>query len=266
MAIPTPSAGRLHDVRVVENSVIGEELRKLVIEDAELARAIKPGQFVNIAVSGEPRQLTRIPLSFAECDDELGLIVLVYAIIGPGTARLAEIGPGETLSVLGPLGNGWRLADDAKRALLVSGGTGTVPVFAAALALASSGVAVDFVVGARTRDLLWGLDELRAHISGDLIATTDDGSFGEAGFASEPALELLSERSYDAVFTCGPEPLMKAISNKAAELGVSCQVSMERTMACGFGACSTCAVRTTSGMKGACMDGPVFDGREVVWS
>ncbi len=265
MPIPTPNKGRLFDARVVANELVSGEIHRIVLEVGELARMLRAGQFVNVAVPGQPRQLTRIPLSFTQTDDDAGTIELVYALIGPGTAQLSRVEAGSTLSVLGPLGNGWRIPEDATRALLVAGGTGTVPIFAAALACAAAGIAADVVVGARTKDLLWGIDELKARVSGEIITSTDDGSAGEKGFASVPALELLAKRDYDLVLVCGPEPLMKAVSARAIEGGVPCEVSLERTMACGFGACSTCAVKTVRGMKGACMDGPVFDASEVVF-
>ncbi len=265
MAAPAPSKGRLFCAKVMANEPVASEINRIVLEAPELAASLRAGQFVNVAVEGEARQLTRIPLSFTDTDERAGTIELIYALIGPGTRQLSRVGEGSVLSVLGPLGNGWSIPEAAKRALLVSGGTGTVPIFAAALALAKSSTIADVVVGARTKDLLWGLAALKEKVGGEVIVATDDGSAGERGFASEPALTLLSKHPYDLVLVCGPEPLMKVVSARSVELGIDCEVSLERTMACGFGACSTCAVRTVHGMKGACMDGPVFDAKEVVF-
>lgn len=266
MGAPKPSAGKLHEAHVLVYEPVAQGIYRLVLGCPELAGALSAGQFVNVAVAGEERQLARIPLSFTEASAQEGTLELVYALLGPGTKRLALVEAGSTLSVLGPLGHGWRIPKDAKRVLLVCGGTGMVPVYAAALALARATIPADIVVGARSKELLWGLDELRARVEGEVIAATDDGSAGVRGFASGPALELLDRNRYDLALVCGPEPLMKAVAERAEELGVACQVSMERTMACGFGACNTCAVKTTGGMKGACMDGPVFDAKEVVWA
>ncbi len=260
-----PVEAACHRARIAENRIVAEGIMRLTLECADLARALEPGQFVNVAVGGEPRQLARIPLSFVATQAQEGLVHIVYALLGPGTRRLARILEGEELDVLGPLGHGWRLDEGAARVLLVSGGTGTVPVYAAAVWCHRHGIAFDAVVGARHRELHWAVDRLRERTSGDVVVTTDDGSLGERGFATGPALRLMGERAYDLVLACGPEPLMQTVSARATELGIPCQVSMERTMACGFGACSTCAVKTTGGMKGACKAGPVFDAREVIW-
>ncbi len=265
MGAPTPSAGRLANALVRENELVSGEIYRILLEAPELAQALHEGQFVNVSVGGEAKQLTRIPLSFTQVDEQEGTVELVYALIGPGTRQLSRVEKGETLSVLGPLGNGWNLSAPLHRVLLVSGGTGTAPIIAAAMALAKMGVDADVVVGARSSDLLWGIDALEAKVQGEVIAATDDGSAGEKGFASEPALALLAKHDYDLVLVCGPEPLMKVVSAKAISLGIACQVSLERTMACGFGACSTCAVKTVHAMKGACMDGPVFDASEVIF-
>ncbi len=266
MGAPAPSTGRLFEARVVESEPVAGVIHRIALEVGELASLLRAGQFVNVAVRGEARQLTRIPLSFTQTDVAAGAIELVYEVVGPGTACLARTEVGSTLGVLGPLGNGWSIPDDARRVLLVSGGTGTVPIFAATLACVARGIATDVVVGARTKGLLWGTDALSSQVSGSVIVSTDDGSAGEKGFASGPALALLDERAYDLVLVCGPEPLMRVVSARAIDLGIPCQVSLERTMACGFGACSTCAVKTIHGMKGACMDGPVFPASEVVFS
>ena len=260
-----PTRGVEREATIVEQFEAAKGIMRMTLDCPPLARGLDAGQFLSVTVPGEGRQLTRIPLSFVATEPGKGLVHLVYAVLGAGTRRLAELPVGRELTVFGPLGHGWHFGEGLERVLLVSGGTGTVPVYAAAVWCHRNGVTFDAVVGARSKELHWAVEQLRERTEGDVVVATDDGSLGERGLASEPALRLLDERDYDLVLVCGPEPLMEAVSARAIERDVPCEVSMERTMACGFGACSTCATKTTSGMKGACMAGPVFDAREVIW-
>lgn len=267
--MPTPSPARMHDFEVVSNVPIAPmptEIYALTIRAPKLAQTIRPGQFVNIAVPGNAMSLLRIPLSIAASDPEQGLVEIWYAVVGEGTRRLSEMGSGASSDLLGPGGKGWTVPEGCKRALLVAGGIGVPPVLCLARQeLFPRGIEFDVCVGAATSSALVGIDEFCSVGAGDVRICTDDGSEGYHGFCTDPASELLSSKAYDYVATCGPEPMMAKVAAAAAAAGVACEASLERMMSCGFGACSTCAVETTSGMKGACMCGPVFDAKEVVW-
>ena len=262
--MPTPSPARMHDFTVVSNERIAEGVFSLVISAPKLASALKPGQFVNIAVPGNAMSLLRIPLSFASADTSAGTVEIWYAVVGEGTERLSKMVPGATSTLLGPGGHGWNAPEGCRRALLVAGGIGVPPVLCLARDLASRGIAFDVCTGALTAAKLCGVDEFAAAGAGEVRVATDDGTKGHKGFVTGPASDLLASGTYDYVATCGPGPMMRAVAALAADAGVYCEASLERMMTCGFGACATCAVETVDGNKGACMAGPVFDASKVV--
>ena len=262
--MPSPSPARVHDFEVVSNEKIAEGIFALTIKAPKLACALKPGQFVNIAVPGTSLNLLRVPLSFAAADAEAGTVEIWYAVVGDGTRRLSQMVPGDTSNLLGPGGRGWAVPEGCERALLVAGGIGVPPVLCLARELAERGIAFDVCVGAATADKLVGIEELKGLGAGEVIVATDDGSAGHDGFCTEPAADLLAKNAYGYVASCGPAVMMKTAAGLAAQAGVYCEVSLERMMSCGFGACNTCNVETVDGMKGACMCGPVFDASKVV--
>lgn len=263
--MPTPSPARKHTFTVVSNDEIADGIFSLVISAPELARAIKPGQFVNIAVPGNAMSLLRVPLSYESADPEAGTVTIWYAVVGDGTRRLSQMGAGSTSDLLGPGGHGWTVPEGCGRALLVAGGIGVPPVLCLARELASAGIAFDVCLGSATAGKLVGVEDFKRLGAASLSICTDDGSEGHCGFCTDPASELLARGGYGYVATCGPEPMMAKVAAASADAGVPCEASLERMMSCGFGACATCAVETTGGMKGACMCGPVFDAKEVVW-
>ena len=245
------------------NQEIADGIFSLVISAPKLASALKPGQFVNIAVPGDASSLLRVPLSFYRADAEAGTVELWYAVVGDDTRRLSQMGPGSTSNLLGPGGRGWMVPEGTRKALLVAGGIGVPPVLCLAGMLAEQGVDVDVCLGFGTASKVVGVDEFRA-LGATVNVCTDDGSLGTHGFCTDPAAELLGEGGYDYVASCGPAVMMKKVAAAAAEAGAYCEVSLERMMSCGFGACNTCNVETVDGMKGACMCGPVFDASKVV--
>ena len=224
----------MHDFEVVSNQEIADGIFSLVISAPKLASALKPGQFVNIAVPGDASSLLRVPLSFYRADAQAGTVELWYAVVGDDTRRLSQMGPGSTSNLLGPGGRGWMVPEGTRKALRFG-----------------------------TASKVVGVDEFRA-LGATVNVCTDDGSLGTHGFCTDPAAELLGEGGYDYVASCGPAVMMKKVAAAAAEAGVYCEVSLERMMSCGFGACNTCNVETVDGMKGACMCGPVFDASKVV--
>ena len=263
--MPTPSTARLYDFTVFHNERIAEGIYSLKIICPELARTIRPGQFMNLAVPGNPASILRIPLSYCEADPVGGTVTLWYAVVGEGTARLARMAMAETSTLIGPAGHGWSAPADCGRALLVAGGIGVPPVLCLARELAREGVPFDVCMGAATAEKVVGEEGFRELPGcGKIIVCTDDGSYGRAGFCTEPAAELLAAGGYGYAATCGPSPMMKKVADAAGRAGVYCEASLERMMSCGFGACATCVVGTTEGKKGVCMAGPVFDASKVV--
>lgn len=224
-------------------------------------RSVHPGQFVHIRCGDA--QLLRRPISICSwTGSRMGdTLTIVFEVRGEGTAWLAQREAGDTLDVLGPLGNGFQIKPGPY--LLVGGGIGVPPMVGCA---AYSGGCSTAILGFRSRSKAILLDEFAANCAGYQIAT-DDGSLGYHGFVDALVRqELEKEHHYLGVLACGPKPMLKSVAKAAAEFGVPCQVSMEERMGCGVGACLVCAVPMKDGsMKHACKDGPVFDGAEVDW-
>lgn len=263
--MPRPSSARVHEATVVANVPVADEVWRLVLEAPRLAKTLSSGQFINVAVPGEPKQTARLPLSYTVTDYDAGTVETVYGIVGPGTKALAAMRRGDTTTVLGPGGHGWRLDAFTRRCLLVAGGVGITPIVSAAYGLGLDGLDYDVVMGARTATKLWGADRLISYGADHVIVVTDDGSAGAKGLTTDVVEASLPTEKYDLVLTCGPEPMMRRVAELCDQAGVDCQVSMERMMTCGFGACATCTVPTVNGNVGACMHGPVLDAKEVVW-
>lgn len=239
---------------------------------SDVAALLAPGEFVEVSVPGDHSQVLRVPLSFSRVDAAAGTVRIEYALVGDGTRRLARMVPGDASTLVGPSGHGWRMPGGEGRALLVAGGIGLPPVLAAAEMLAGAGRSFDAVVGAQRASKLVGVDVELLRKAGladpqsRVVVCTDDGSFGRAGFTTDAMAELLAERSYDAVLTCGPTIMMAGVARLAEGAGIACQASLERMMGCGFGACSCCNVAMRDGTsRSCCMDGPVFDAGEVAW-
>jgi dihydroorotate dehydrogenase electron transfer subunit len=226
------------------------------------AAAVQPGQFVHVRVATDADIILRRPFSVHRATSER--IEILYQVLGAGTLRLAEKAVGEQMDLVGPLGHGWQTPPTLAHALLVAGGLGAAPLGMLAERLAERGVAVSVAQGAPTSSRLVAR-ELFTRVARRLEVATDDGSAGEHGFVTGPAARLIAEERFDAVFVCGPEAMERAVVALARDAGIACQVSLERLMACGIGACLSCVVSTTGGLKRACVDGPVFDAEEVVW-
>lgn len=263
-----------YDFEVLEGGEAAQGVWQLLIR-SDVAQVIRPGQFMNLQVPGDGSHILRIPLSFARADRDRGIVDLVFAVVGEGTERLSQMRQTDRSTLVGPCGNGWHLPETAGRALLVAGGVGLPPIVAAAQMLSEAGVGFDVVVGARTgaahvERLLELLRSLPVVGGCDcprrVTVTTDDGTLGFAGFTTEALPALLSVRPYAQAYACGPQPMMAGVARLASERGIACQVSMERMMGCGFGACSCCNVPLVSGGHAlCCQDGPVFDAGEVAW-
>lgn len=262
---PTDKAG-LHSFQVVSNEPVADGLNRIVLSAPDLAFRLRAGQFLNVAVPGDASQILRIPLSFSRAESKTGTVEIVYAVVGDGTRRLAQMAHGSESTVVGPCGNPWRAPESHGRACVVAGGVGITPIVACARMLAGQEIPFDAVVGAQTAGRLWGVDVLSELGAGTVEVTTDDGTAGRRGFVTAALSDLLASGGYEVVYACGPEVMMAGVARLCADAGVACQVSMERMMCCGFGACGTCNVALVAGgYASCCKDGPVFDAREVAW-
>lgn len=250
-------------VAVVRNERIAEGVGLVSLEAPRCARAVRPGQFVHLRVAAGASEILRRPFSVHGVDETR--IEILYQVLGAGTLRLAEKQPGDdSMNIVGPLGHGWDVPEGLAHALFVTGGLGAAPLGMLATELAERGVAVVVAMGAPSSERLVAR-ALFERVARRVEVATDDGSAGAPGFATVLSERLLAESTFDAVYTCGPEAMQRIVAAQAEAAGVPCQVSLERLMACGIGACLSCVVTTRNGRKRACVDGPVFEAREVVW-
>ncbi len=210
-----------------------------------------PGQFVDLALPG---RFLRRPISV--CDWTGDEVVLVYKVVGQGTAQMSQMGAGTQLDVLTGLGNGYDLDRSGDRPLLVGGGVGIPPLYALAKRLLAQGKRPTAVLGFNTAAEIFLADAFRA-LGIETVVTTVDGSAGVRGFVTDGMPE-----GYTYVYTCGPEPMLRAVYEKSETSG---QFSFEERMGCGFGACMGCTCRTKYGNKRICREGPVLEKEEIVW-
>jgi dihydroorotate dehydrogenase electron transfer subunit len=212
-----------------------------------------PGQFYLVRAWGNDPLLSR-PLSIHDVGP--GTVSFLYQVRGKGTELLTQLAPGDTLTVTGPLGNGFCTEGLHKNVAIVTGGIGIAP----ALYLVRSLPGCRVTVVAGFRHDVYGLSEFRL-LGTDVLVATEDGCEGAKGLCTD----IFNPAAFDAVLTCGPTPMMARVARMCGEAGVPCQASLEAHMACGVGACLVCACATLSGNKRVCADGPVFDAAEVIW-
>ncbi|TYZ29646.1 dihydroorotate dehydrogenase electron transfer subunit [Selenomonas caprae] len=245
------------DANIVSQQELYDQVFQLVVKAPEVAALAEAGQFVQLRILNS-NCLLRRPVGIAAADKEKGTVAFIYRVVGKGTKAISELKAGDTINVLGPLGHGFDTA--AKKPLIVGGGMGLSPVLFYAATMQGK---ADVLMGGKTcGELFW--QELFAGKVQDIFCTTDDGSLGTKGFTTTLLPELLAKKDYDIVVACGPEIMMKGIAKIAKEHGVRCQVSLEKRMGCGLGACLSCSIDTTDGKrKKVCKDGPVFEAGEV---
>ncbi|MDI6871574.1 MAG: dihydroorotate dehydrogenase electron transfer subunit [Bacillota bacterium] len=222
-----------------EAAALGPGLRAVWLEAPEAAQAAVPGQFV--MVEGGPRRITRRPFSVSGIDREQGLIRLLVRVVGPASAWVGGLSPGQPVGLHGPLGRGFTLPPAGACAWVVGGGVGTAPLLFLAAELRRAGGAVWAALGGRTADEVVGADELKRSGAGVAVAT-EDGSAGERGLVTTLVERRLAGGGPPpaTVYACGPRGMLVAVARRALEAGLRCQVSVEERMACGVGACAGC--------------------------
>jgi dihydroorotate dehydrogenase electron transfer subunit len=266
---------------VAENVRLARNTFRIRLDCPELARAIRPGQFVMLRVTGVSDPLLGRPFALydtvLDASGQPVAVDVVYLVVGKVTSLLSRLGAAATVEVWGPLGNGFADLTGRSHVALVAGGIGQTPLLAYARdLLGTRGYGgrparrqvgrVSLYYGVRTADLAAGVDDFRA-AGADVHLSSDDGSLGHHGYVTQ----LLAERPRpDFLVGCGPEPMLHALAKQAAAWGVPCHVSLETPMACGLGVCFSCVakVKTAEGdwdYKRVCVDGPVFDAAGLAW-
>ncbi len=220
---------------------------------------IKPGQFVNIRTNDGTDPLLRRPFSIYDAEGKI--IRVVIRVIGRGTELLCGMAPGE-INMLAPLGNGFTV-EKTGEVLIVGGGVGNAPLLYLAKELKKAGNRVTYIYCARSSEFIFGENDFRKAVD-EFIIVTDDGSAGRKGFGTDVAADIISDPKFGMIYCCGPDPMMEK-TVKLANAAAKVEVSVENYFGCGVGICVGCTVDTTEGYLRACVDGPVFDGRKILW-
>lgn len=250
------------DMKVTENSHLHKNYCLLKLTSDETLPEMVPGQFVEVRVDKSPTTLLRRPISINYIDRATNELWLLIQLVGDGTRRMAEYQPGDIVNLMLPLGNGFTIPSDlTKNLLLIGGGVGTAPMLYLGAVLKNAGFTPTFLLGARSKDDLLQLEQFERF--GKVYVTTEDGSIGEKGYVTNHS--ILKNIHFDQIYTCGPKPMMVAVAKYASLHSVSCEVSLENTMACGIGACLCCVEKTIEGHICVCTEGPVFNIEKLTW-
>jgi dihydroorotate dehydrogenase electron transfer subunit len=215
-----------------------------------------------VLVEDSPPTFLRRPFSVHSVDYPANIFRLLIQVKGPGTSQLSRLKAGDPLDVIYPLGNSFSLPV-APGILLVGGGCGVAPLLYLAQFLKQNRFHPVILTGWRNKGAIFEQEEYRK--SGEVLVTTEDGSEGEKGLVTDHSLFQKDSLPYKKIYCCGPDPMMKAVAQIAAMHGIDCEVSLENTMACGFGVCLCCITSTTRGNERVCMEGPVFNTKVLTW-
>ena len=236
---------------ILSNEALTDCVYKMVLS-GDTTAITAAGQFVNIQLDG---LFLRRPISV--CDYDESTLTIVYKVVGKGTEAMSAMIPGQKLDILTGLGNGYDLSLSGQKPVLLGGGVGVPPMYNLAKKLMAEGKDVTVILGFNTQTEIFYENEFKA-LGCKVIVATADGSYGVKGFATTP----LAEIDYTYFYTCGPEPMLKAVYKATVTSG---QMSFEERMGCGFGACMGCSCKTLTGYKRICKDGPVMKKEEILW-
>ncbi len=249
--------------RILQQTSLTPDILEMVLEAPAVSGIALPGQFVHLAGGWERDPLLRRPFSLGRVNRKAGTITVFYRVVGHGTRRFAALNPGQEVDLLGPLGQGFSLPQGEW--LLCGGGLGIAPLLFLAEEGQQLGRPITALVGARTHGELLGLPILQQSCS-TVLAATDDDSSGHHGTSADLLDAHLEDRSFFGLtlFACGPKPLLRRAAQWAGR-GLTVEVSLEETMACGLGACRGCVVATPGGgYENVCTTGPVFPATGVI--
>ena len=258
---------------IVSNKKVGQ-YQQIIINIGDLASVCKPGNFVAINVGGSSSSMV-LRRAFAISRVSIsstfgGTMELIVAPHGQGSKWLCAQGEGVILDIVAPLGTAFGIPTEAVSVLLVGGGYGSAPLFGLAEVLNARGCRVDMLLGASTASKIYAPMEGKRAVNSMRIYT-EDGSMGQAGRVTDPIPEIIKDLNVAVVYSCGPMPMLSAITKITDAHSVVHQCAVEEAMACGIGVCMTCVlpVENADGsvsMLRSCIDGPVMDGSKVLWS
>ena len=257
------------DVEVIRNVQISTDHYRLTLrDDGRLSNGSVPGQFVNLSIPEREDLLLRRPFSIAMTRPEQSSLEVVYQVVGKGTKAMVNLKPNDLVDLMGPFGRGFAIAEGGETCLLMGGGCGVAPLWGLAEALHRKGNRLIALLGFQSSDRVFG-EEIFKDCRAETIVTTDDGSYGLRGFASEHLDEIL-KRQIDRVYLCGPVPMLKAVFPMIRKAHIKGEVSLEERMGCGYGVCLSCVTNILKEgvieKERICTEGPVFDIEEVVFN
>ena len=262
-------------IKVLFKEEVSPNIYLMKLKTPEIAQDALPGQFIHIKCSTDNYPLLRRPLSIHRIDKEKGEIYILFQVVGEGTKLLSQKVVGDDLDIIGPIGNGFNVYPESKKIMIIGGGIGVAPLLALAEESIAQGKEVRVLIGALKKELIIGEESFK-RLGARVDVATDDGSYKYKGFVTDLLEEAIQEGWLpDQIFSCGPRPMLKKIANISSDAHIDCQVSLEERMACGIGACLGCVCKIKNEdkkqdkvkyeYKRVCIDGPIFEGSEVVW-
>ena len=236
---------------IKENTALTSSVYKMLLV-GDTSDITNCGQFVNIQIDG---LFLRRPISVCDCEGDT--LTLIYKVVGKGTEEMKDMKPGDKLDILTGLGNGYDTSLSGDTPLLLGGGVGVPPLYMLCKKLIAEGKKPSVILGFNTKDEVFCKEEFEK-LGVKVTVTTVDGSEGIKGFVTD----AMKNEDYSYFYTCGPEPMLKAIYKASSTEG---QFSFEERMGCGFGACMGCSCKTITGYKRICKEGPVMKKEEILW-
>ena len=254
--------------KLLKKEQLTKDIFKFSVQAKEIVDISKPGNFIEIRVSDQTEPFLRRPISIYNLEKEEEILEFIFQVKGKGTKILMQKKQGDLIDIIGPLGYGTFKTEGKKRIAIIGGGIGIFPLQQLAKQAKLSNIEIDTYLGFRNKEYVMLEDEFKK-VSDNLIITTDDGTYGKNGFAINYLEENLKNSNYDAIYACGPLPMLRAVQKLSIKNNIEAQISLEEKMACGLGVCLGCAVKTSKSSKDSpmylhvCKAGPVFNAKDV---
>lgn len=250
--------------KIIERKQLLQDVFQIIVERPSTIEAILPGQFFNIVTSNTGYPLLRRPISVSAYNDDT--IEFTVKVLGTGTQALSDFKVGESIDMMGPLGNGYKQHDE-KRILIVGGGIGIAPLKGLIEHFETEKKTIDVILGFRDEPYL--VEAFSLHATKLTLVSEYDAAY-RLGYVTQPFLEHLEANTYEMIYTCGPEAMLKSLARICNERNLPIQLLMEEKMACGIGACLVCTCKIKAGDFGfkhvrMCKEGPMFYGNEVIF-
>ena len=252
---------KIEDFIIKENRKLNSDFFVLELNSNNSLSGIRPGQFVQVKVEGSPETFLRRPISIHDIDYERNILKLLIQIAGKGTETLSKLQAGESINIIYPLGNSFTLPTRGAKVLLIGGGCGIAPLLFLGRYLGMAGTKPEILLGFRNSNRIIEYEAYQE--IGPVYLTTEDGSMGVKGMVTDHS--VMKDKEFDLIYCCGPESMMKAVAGFCHKENIYCEVSLENLMACGIGACLCCVVDTVKGNLCTCIDGPVFNTKQLKW-